>query len=190
MEMLKNMHRIDTSDFPKLSYSLERFNNALYISLFTNVTSRPIRLIVDTGAAITLVASDIVKSDVPISNCKLDICGVTGQENLIQSEGTIFGLSSIENKFLGTTMHLMDRKFCGPADGYLGFDFLSQHKAIIDIDCAKIYFNVENLTKEKKKLEPITSDINCEGDNLIHILGNSYDFSDTKIKNNKNNKVK
>lgn len=91
----------------------------MFIFLFTNITKRPIKLVVDTGAVISLIADDIILEGTPKMNCKLDLCCVTGQENIIQTGGTIFGFSAINNHLLQTTMHLIDRKYAGPADGYL-----------------------------------------------------------------------
>lgn len=114
-----------SKNLPNLENELITSNNAMFILLFTNIAKRPIKLVVDTGAVITLIADDVILEGTSKLNCKLDLCGVTGQENIIQTGGTIFGFSAINNHLLHTTMHLIDRKYAGPADGYLGFDFLS-----------------------------------------------------------------
>lgn len=169
-----------------LIYDLEISNNALYIRIFTNVTTRPIRLIVDTGAVITLVACDLIMEMIEKTNCKLNLCGVTGQEHIIQTKCLIYGFSSINDRFLGITMHLIDRKYAGPADGYLGFDFLSQHKAKIDIANSKLYFNWINNIQPNENKDEIESTsnksnkISIDEENPIHVLGYSYEFPGEK----------
>lgn len=172
-------------NLPNVEYDLELLNNALYINLFTNVTKRPIKLLVDTGAVITLVASDVIMDFTPKLNCVLDLCGVTGSTDLIQTRGAVNGYSMINNNTLGTTMHLVDRKYAGPADGYLGFDFLSQYRTIIDMNEKKIYFKLGDDEKTRPKIEINPDHINkeiefpIEKDDFLEIIGNAYDFSET-----------
>lgn len=192
IQILQNMQTPSKNDIPKITYDLKKVNSTLHIKLFTNVTKRPIVLIVDTGASITLVAQDTIMDFSPKRNCKIDLCGVTGTDNLIQTSGTVCGYSAIENHILGTTMHLVDRKYAGPADGYLGFDFLSQYKTTIDIENSKIHFKlngtfdtIETPIKIPSETKPTSNTVEpFENMNFVNILGVTYDFTET-LKNSR-----
>lgn len=191
LNVLQNM-QTPTKNLPNLEYELITSNNTMFISLYTNITKRPIKLVVDTGAVISLIADDIILEETSKMNCILDLCGVTGQDNIIQTKGTVLGYSAINNRLLTTTMHLVDRKYAGPADGYLGFDFLSQYKAVIDIEASKIYFKLNDFIPSiklsnndrnavSKDIENGNENLN-ENNNFLDTLAHSYDFSNKEEK--------
>lgn len=118
----------------------------------TNITIRPIKLLVDTGASLTLVAAYLIKHSVYIQPHKLNSFGVTGSEFKIQTEGIVHGQMIFPDNSIGMAMHLVDKKYAGVADGYLGFDFLCQYKATINIAEKRLIYEIHKVCTKKPNL--------------------------------------
>lgn len=116
-------------------------NRAIYAIFRTNATIRPIKLLVDTGAMITVVASDLMKPEAIVKNDSKNLCGITGTEIQVKTCGTthVAILSSkLKDNAVNIKMHLFDRKYLVNGDGYLGFDFMHQLRTMIDIANKKL----------------------------------------------------
>lgn len=116
-----------------LTHKIFSENGAPFIYLKTSLIDRPLKLLVDTGASISLIATDVINKNIRITKYIVNLYGVIGKEVSIQTHGMIHGVLAINGRLLGTTLHLVDRKFTGPADGILGYDFLSFYKVVIDM---------------------------------------------------------
>lgn len=109
------------------------------------------------------------------------------------------------NRLLATTPHLVDRKYAGPADGYLGYDFLSTYKATIDMSTMCLKMKIDKIIEKENEIEyeitnngdinelktEIESENEIENNNFLNddflkILGHSYDFEIYEIKLHKN----
>lgn len=99
-------------------------NGAPFIYIQTNLCERPLKLLIDTGAAISLLASDVVENDTHKIDYIVNLFGIIGKDISVKTEGMIHCIFTIDDRHLGTTLHLINRKHAGPADGYLGYDFL------------------------------------------------------------------
>lgn len=163
-------------------------NGAAYVLLESDCRERPLKLLIDTGASITLLANDVNTKNSQVTKYIIKLFGVV-RDVSIETQGLISGKFKIGGQEMESTFHLIDRKYAGPADGYLGYDFLSTYKTIIDMNEMKIIFNIKNEEREINHLCP------DEG-NFLNILANSYDFEETlggqinkmeKIKKNNEN---
>lgn len=97
----------------------------------TDFTKKPVELLIDTGSQIGLVASDTVKPETSIGK---PIYHLTGQQNKVATNGHLIGnfLTDDKTKWL-VRIHLVDRKYTGNSDGYVGYDFLKDYGAKIDV---------------------------------------------------------
>lgn len=130
-----------------LEYEICNEKGAAYIYLKTNLTERPIKLLIDTGASISILADDIVSKNVEIINYTFDLFGIVGKEVSVKTKGMVHAIYEISGHLLGTTIHLIDRKFAGPADGYMGYDFLCPYGVLINMSKMCIEIDLKNLMK-------------------------------------------
>lgn len=131
---------------PKFSCEIKILveNGAPFVLLKTNLTGGIIKLLVDTGAAATLIASDIILDSINVAEFKLNLFGLPGRDAMISTGGLVQGFAEIGEGKAGIAMHLIERKYAGPADGYLGFDFIRQHKSKIDMESQMLTCNIIN----------------------------------------------
>lgn len=131
LNTIKNVQGFSTNTFGNLTHSIFIENGAPFILLKTNFSEKPLKLLIDTGASISLVASDMIHDKKSKHKYIVNLFGILGKDKSVQTEGLVRGISSISGCMLGTTLHLIDRKYSGPADGYLGIDFLTHYGSII-----------------------------------------------------------
>lgn len=150
-EMILNiLKKFQTISFEKninkneIEHKILNEDGAAYILLKSNLRERPIKLLIDTGASISLLAKDIITEDRHIMNYTVNLYGVVGKDASIKTLGTVHSIFTIGDNSLESTLHLIDRKYAGPADGYLGYDFLSSYRVIININEMKMIFNLRN----------------------------------------------
>lgn len=130
------VHNHSQNTYENDSLLTKRLSRHVY--LHSDITIRPIELLLDTGSMITLLAGDLLRNDVPICSSSLIITGITGSNNAITTLGSASGNIWIKQTPLRTNFQLIDRAFCGLKDGYLGMDFLLKYRAIIDLHNNKI----------------------------------------------------
>lgn len=150
-------------------------NGAAYILLKSNFCERPLKFLIDTGASITLLADDLVPEHIHVTNYIVRLFGVV-RDVSVQTQGMIHGIFSIDDHQLETALHLVERRYAGSADGYLGYDFLSSYKTIIDMNEMSIKFNLKS--NEKKKEDNVVEVKNNQ--NFLNILANTYDFEENQ----------
>lgn len=182
-----NMQRIFVSKPISITVKLIIEGKSLYILLNTNLTNRPIKLLIDTGATLTLIAKDAITNASTFHNYTVNLYGLPGKEAAINTLGITSGTSTINNCKLGITFHLIDRKYTGGADGYLGFDFLTQYKAIIDIGNATMTLRLNEINNIEKITTPGQTDNNL---NAIEQHGSNTVSSQENQKGTKNENEK
>lgn len=166
----------------KITSKIFNENGAAYILLKSNFCDRPLKLLIDTGASITLLANDLAPNNVNIINYTIKLSGVV-RDISIETCGMLHATFDLNGNKLETVLHLVDRKHSGPADGYLGYDILSTYKTIIDMNEMKIVFNLKSETIETK-WHPLEETIeNPEFADFLKTLGNSYDFVEFEEEN-------
>ena len=123
---------------------------APFIRLKSNLSERPLTLMLDTGAAVTLLADDLVSENIVRQDYVVNLYGLVGRDFSIKTKGLVHGIFDFKGRLLGTALHLIDRKYAGKADGYLGFSFLAPYKTIIDMNDLCIRINVDSVRNEKE----------------------------------------
>lgn len=187
LKNIQNLSTINHTSNTSIKYDISTENYSMFISLGTNITKRPIKLLVDTGASVSLVANDIILDNAQKLNFTINLWGITGTGNTVKTDGIICGISKLNQHCISTTLHIIDRKYAGPADGYLGFDFLSQYEAIIDMRQMKLLLNITTPSELKETLKPENDEHNkikdaSDVDNFLVTMGNSLIFGDTNDK--------
>lgn len=139
--------------------------------LKSNLCERPIKLLVDTGASLSLISRDLVKKDTYKKDIQINLYGLVGKEASIQTEGITYAILCLGNQLLDTTFHIVDKKYAGPGDGYLGYDFLSLYKTNIDLGKMKIHIKLEDIVQPKIKLPE-------NEQHFLKELAENYDFTE------------
>ena len=111
------------------------------------INGHPLKFLIDTGAAVTLVSKEIfhkfqMKSELQPSN--LVICGADGKNLDVSGEGTMeitLGPLKVTHEVIVAALQ---------PDAILGMDFLSQHECKVDIPAQRLIINslVVNLWQE------------------------------------------
>lgn len=167
LNVLKKFHSSpkETKDSSTVQSKIFYEEGAIYILLKSNLSERPLKFLIDTGASITLVANDAITKTKHKTNYIIKLFGVV-RDVSIRTQGIINGIFSIGNHRLETALHLVERKHAGSADGLLGYDFLSSYESIINIRNMTIEFNIANQncdTNEKN----IRNQENVENYNVV-----------------------
>lgn len=118
----------------KTTIKLNHDNDTLSWRVKTDFTKDPLELIIDTGSQIGLAATDTVGRDTQIQKPIYQLTGITGKENKVGTDGEVMGnfITDDNMKWL-TQIHLINRKYAGRYDGYVGYDFLEKYGARIDL---------------------------------------------------------
>lgn len=171
-----------------LEHKIYYENDAPFILLNTNLCERPIKLILDTGAAITVIAQDLIADNIEKINYIVNLFGLAGKEHSIKTLGLVHCSIMFGGHPLSACFHLVDRKFSGSADGYLGFSFLAPYKAVIDMNKKCIKINLNELSNTQKMENENNNEIK-QVTNLIHPSGennnNELDKDKKEMKNEK-----
>lgn len=167
---------------------------APFILLNTNLCERPLKMLIDTGAAVSIVASDAIKQDIHKTNYFFSLFGIAGKDVSVTTEGMVHGIFDFNDTFLGSTLHLVDRKYTSTGDGYLGFDFLAPYKVMIDLNKMCLRINLNELIENNSggKVENIEEKILKEEnhDDFLSILAKNYDFELAQTNPSSNKKEK
>lgn len=135
-----------------VEYNIFQKNNASYIIIQSNLWEWPITLMLDTGASISIIAEDKINKNIKIEKNTINLFGIAGKDKSIETKGEVKATFEVGDKKLDTTMHIVDRKYAGPADGYLGYEFLKSYKTIIDLKRMKMKIKLpEEHMEENKK---------------------------------------
>lgn len=117
-------------------------NNTPFIMLRTNLTLRPLKMIVDTGATIGIIVDGVIDKEREISGTKLKIFGIGGHREGVETIGIVDSETFINGQILPTKFHILKNAHLNVADGLLGFDFLRRYKARIDMENEIITFKL------------------------------------------------
>lgn len=166
-----------------------------FILLNTNLCERPIKMFIDTGAAVSIIASDVIDDKIIEENCTLNFFGINENNNSIKTHGMVHSIFSIHETFLNINLHIVDRKYTGSADGYLGLDFLASYKINIDLNkmflIIKLRNNINSNENDKLNNEPEKGHLKEEiEENFLNILSQSYFEPEKSKKLQKKRKTK
>lgn len=128
-----------------LQHKIINENGAPYLIVKTNLCERPLKFLIDTGASLSLIANDLIGESILRKKYFINLYGLVGKEISVSTEGIIYAILTLGNQYLDMTFHVIDRKYAGPGDGYLGYDFLSLYKTDIDLEKMSIQIKLKEV---------------------------------------------
>lgn len=134
----------------------------------TDVTKRPIRIIIDTGSEATLIANDVIKNDMNIEASKILLTGIAGNEHPITTDGLVHGQYILGDSKWQDVFHLISRQFTGPYDGFLGLEFLKTYKAIIDLHENSLRLTKGGQPNEMKENSQVYAELYSKKSNTVN----------------------
>lgn len=176
--------------YENVSYDITIENSAPFITIEALSIDRPIKLLIDTGASVSLILSQLLSPKAVVQNHKCKLFGLGSSENGILSEGLLHTNTTINGISLGLSLHVIDQKYIGSIDGFLGFDFLMNYNTNIDIRDRKINFKLKDLfaksTNQGNTEEKIKENIIIE-ENIEEKNHNYNDFYPIETHNESTN---
>lgn len=127
--------------------------SAPFIILRTKSINRPIKMLMDTGASVGIISSRFLKPDTELQNIRHKLFGLGSKGNGIISMGILQTNAIINGISLGLSLHVIDHSILGSIDGLLGFDFLINYRATIDINNLKVHFKLREISDRPKNNE-------------------------------------
>lgn len=104
-----------------------------YISLKTNLSNQFNSFLIDTGADISLLKINFLKSNVLINSSNVSFIKGIG-DGSIPTHGTVDCQIFVKNIFLKHNLHIVDEDFPIPCSGILGLDFLKTFNCVLDYE--------------------------------------------------------
>lgn len=142
------------NEYEAMELKLEIKNKDIYVELMTEFTDKPIRLLVDTGASISLISENVVRADAKLRNLNVKLFGFSSKDHCVDSSKAVDGfinMSDNPNSKIGATFHIVPAKYTGEADGFLGADFILFYRTILDFGGLKMILP-ENI-RDKRGIE-------------------------------------
>lgn len=141
---------------------LKKFETTWKIN--TNFTKRPIELLVDTGAQVTLIDETTLIDDIILTERAIQLTGFDGTTNATTTKGMYLGkFITHDGLEWPVETYVVDSKSAGPYDGYLGYDFLFYYNAIIDLKMGTLELRV---TPPEENLQITNSDSDASLDDI------------------------
>lgn len=170
--LIHSLQNFYIDKFENISQDISIENRALYINLQTNSIERPIKMLIDTGASVSIISSKLISPKAELQNIRCRLYGLGSSKDGIITEGLLHTNTIISEISLGLSLHVVDQKYLGPMDGILGFDFMINYRTNIDIDNLKLHFKLNELyskrseetEKNNENDENDTNDANNEND--------------------------
>lgn len=154
-----------------------------FIYLLTDLTNRPLKMLIDTGASIGIIGEGSIADKTKIRNSKLNIYGIGGQDKGTETLGMIDTAITINGCKLNTAFHVIKGDCLNIADGILGFDFLYEYRANFDMDNGIIQFKLNDIINEENsegagkipQPENASKENTPDIENSIHSLDKLYE---------------
>lgn len=149
-----------TNPGKRIEAKIEKENRTITIKATTDATEGTIKLMVDTGSQISLIAKERIKQGAKITQKGYIISGIAGKDHAIRTEGTIQAKITINETELEEEFIIMEEKYLRPYDGYLGCEFLNRMKGSINLEDDKN--NIE--TRRKNNTARRKNETNARAD--------------------------
>lgn len=127
IDKIKQIQRNNIEDKKKrisnicIEHEIYREHGAPFILLKTNLRKTPIRMMIDTGASISLISKNVITENINKLDLHVNIFGIAGKDVSVQTEGMVNAILKFGKQFLTTSLHVVDPKYSGTCDGYLGY---------------------------------------------------------------------
>lgn len=131
-------------------------NSAPYIWITTNLTDGPIKMLIDTGASVSIITSRHINRNIEINNNKYQLMGFDSSNGSkgTTTMGMVRATAIINETNLDIPLHVVHNSCMGKMDGLLGFDFLMRYGVNIDMNKKKIHISIaKQIVKKTKKCE-------------------------------------
>ncbi|XP_031625654.1 uncharacterized protein LOC116342280 [Contarinia nasturtii] len=130
----------ESSKQHEFSLNLKVEGRSTFVTLSSNITTRPLKLLIDCGATLSLVASDVIKPGAVDESHREIVYGCENRD--IETLGLAHVMISLKgNRNIDIQMHVMNRTNIRPnCDGYLGFDVMVKYNMTVDLDKHKLIF--------------------------------------------------
>lgn len=149
--LINSLQNFFVDKYENISHDITIENYAPFITLKTTSIDGPIKMMIDTGASVSIISSRIIPPEKELQNIKCRLFGLGSSTDGILSMGLLHTNTIINGVSLGLSLHVIDQKFLGRIDGFLGFDFLTNYRTNIDIENKKIYFKLNDLHTKKSE---------------------------------------
>lgn len=125
-------------------------DRAPYVYLDSDLTQRPLKFLIDTGATIGILGENAIENKEQIIPNTTRLFGIGGSEKSTETLGRITAKINFCNHDLYSEFHVIKGQCLQDADGILGFDFLFKYRMIsIENTFIQLKFNEkEKLNKE------------------------------------------
>lgn len=149
LHLLKKLHINNFKSNENINKRVKIFEEkgAPYIILKTNLSSRPLKFLIDTGASISLISDSALSSTVRKTDIEMNVFGIIGKDVSVKTQGIVAGILDIDNHFFGTLFHVIEKKYLNSADAYLGYDFLSPYKVKLDMENMFLNININDIKR-------------------------------------------
>lgn len=115
-----------------------------YMMLHTNLTEGPIKILIDTGASVSIIAKEAITNEIDTQDTKYKLLGFNSKRDGVTTAGIANAEATIGGKKLKIPFHMVEKSCLGNLNGLLGFDFLIRYGASIDLSNNKIHFEIAN----------------------------------------------
>lgn len=150
-ELIKSTQNFYIDEYKDITHDILIERGAPFITLKTTSIERPIKLLLDTGASVSIISTRAIPHNpLFLQNIRYKLHGLGSSDDGILSLGLFHTKVIINGTSLGISLHVVDEKYLGTIDGFLGFDFIMNYKVNIDIGNLKVHFRLKDLLKTDK----------------------------------------
>lgn len=68
---------------------VKKINRTVYWQVETDITIKPITLVIDTGSQITIICDDRIKPDMTIRSSNATVTGIAGDDHPVKTTGIV-----------------------------------------------------------------------------------------------------
>lgn len=155
--MILHMRNLYIENAQTITENIITENSAPYILLKTNLTEGPIKMLIDTGANISIISSkQITNKNIKIANIKYNLMGFNSSNEGITTMGLVTTIATMGQSNLDIPLHVVNESCMGKIDGLLGFDFLMKYGANLDINKSKIHVEIKKQENQNRFTDSLT----------------------------------
>lgn len=150
-QIIESFQNFFVEKFENISEVILVENLAPFIILKTKSIDGPIKMLMDTGSSVSIISSRFISPNTELQNIRCKFFGLSSNGEGIVSMGILHTNTIINGVSLGLSLNVMDHSYLGSIDGILGFDFLLNYRANIDMENFKVHFKLRDIMRENPK---------------------------------------